>query len=33
MVWRFRNGKCTHFQEYTDTAALSNALTARAAGA
>lgn len=22
MVWRFRNGKCIHFQEYTDTAAL-----------
>ena len=31
MVWRFRNGKCVHFQEYTDTAALSKALTGRAA--
>jgi uncharacterized protein len=30
MIWRFRNGKCTHFQEYTDTAALRDALTARA---
>ena len=26
MVWRFRNGKCIHFQEYTDTAVLSKAL-------
>ncbi len=26
MLWRFRNGKCVHFQEYTDTAALSKAL-------
>jgi len=33
MVWQFRDGKCFHFQEYTDTAALSKALTARAAGA
>jgi uncharacterized protein len=33
MVWRFRNGKCTHFQEYTDTAALAKALTPMAAGA
>ena len=29
MAWRFRNGKVTHFQEYTDSAALRNALTAR----
>lgn len=33
MVWRFRDGKCVHFQEYTDTAALSGALTGRAAAA
>jgi ketosteroid isomerase-like protein len=33
MVWRFRNGKCTHFQEYTDTAALARALTGQAVGA
>lgn len=33
MVWHFRNGKCTHFQEYTDTAAMSKALAERAAGA
>ena len=33
MVWRFRAGKCVHFQEYTDTAALARALTAQAAGA
>jgi ketosteroid isomerase-like protein len=33
MVWRFRNGKCVHFQEYTDTAALTKALTTQAAGA
>jgi len=33
MVWRFRNGKCVHFQEYTDTAALSQALTGHAASA
>ncbi|HUI78712.1 MAG TPA: nuclear transport factor 2 family protein [Bryobacteraceae bacterium] len=30
MAWRFRNGKVTHFQEYTDSAALRSALTARA---
>ena len=29
MVWRFRNGKCTHFQEYTDTATLAKALAGR----
>jgi ketosteroid isomerase-like protein len=33
MVWRFRNGKCVQFQEYTDTAVLSRALTALAVGA
>ena len=33
MVWRFRNGKCTHFQEYTDTAVLERALAGRVAGA
>jgi ketosteroid isomerase-like protein len=33
MIWKFRNGKCIHFQEYTDTAALAHALTAQAAGA
>ena len=33
MVWRFRNGKCVHFQEYTHTAALAGALQARASGA
>jgi|SRR5581483_4792500 len=32
MVWRFRDGKCTHFQEYTDTAALTKALTGQAVG-
>jgi len=31
MVWRFRNGKCIHFQEYTDTAALTKALAGSAA--
>jgi len=30
MAWRFRDGKVTHFQEYTDSAALRDALTARA---
>lgn len=30
MVWRLRGGKATHFQEYVDTAALLDALTARA---
>ncbi len=25
MVWRFRDGKCTHFREYLDTAALEKA--------
>jgi len=30
MAWRFRDGKITHFQEYTDSAALRDALTARA---
>ena len=30
MAWRFRNGKVTHFQEYTDSAVLRDALTARA---
>ena len=30
MVWKFRDGKVTNFQEYTDTAALENAVTARA---
>ena len=29
-AWRFRNGKVTHFQEYTDSAVLRDALTARA---
>jgi len=33
MVWRFQNGKCVHFQEYTDTAALHQALTGMAASA
>jgi ketosteroid isomerase-like protein len=33
MVWRFRDGKCTHFQEYTDTAVLTKALTGQAAAA
>ena len=33
MVWRFRNGKCVHFQEFTDTATLAGALTGRAAAA
>ena len=33
MVWKFRNGKCLHFQEFTDTATLAHALTAKAAGA
>jgi ketosteroid isomerase-like protein len=33
MVWRFRDGKCTRFEEYTDTAALEKALTQRAMGA
>jgi ketosteroid isomerase-like protein len=33
MVWKFRDGKCVHFEEYTDTAALSHALTAQGAGA
>jgi ketosteroid isomerase-like protein len=32
MVWRFRDGKCIHFQEYTDTATLSQALIGRAPG-
>ena len=31
MVWRFRNGKCIHFQEYTDSAVLERALTGRIA--
>ena len=30
MVWKFRNGKVTNFQEYTDTAALENLLTVTA---
>ena len=30
MAWRFQNGKVTHFQEYTDSAMLRNALTERA---
>ena len=30
MAWRFKDGKVTQFQEYTDSAALRNALTARA---
>ena len=30
MAWRFQNGKVTHFQEYTDSAAMNDALTARA---
>jgi uncharacterized protein len=30
MAWRFRDGKITHFQEYTDSAALRDALTAKA---
>jgi len=33
MVWRFHNGKCVHFQEYTDTAALAKALTGQAVAA
>ena len=33
MVWRFRNGKCIHFQEYTDTATLAKALTGVSAAA
>jgi hypothetical protein len=33
MVWRFRDGKCTYFQEYTDTAAATRALTGQAAAA
>jgi len=33
MIWRFRNGKCAHFQEYTDTAALAKALTGQASAA
>lgn len=34
MVFRFRDGKCVHYQEYTDTAALRQAATgARTAGA
>ncbi len=31
MTWRIRNGKVTQFQEYTDTAALLDAMTARSA--
>jgi ketosteroid isomerase-like protein len=31
MVWKFQDGKVTHFQEYTDTAALRDAVAARAA--
>jgi len=31
MLWRFRNGRVTHFQEYTDTAVLRDVLTARSA--
>lgn len=31
MVWTIRNGKTVHFQEYTDTSALRDALTARSA--
>lgn len=30
MAWRFRDGKVTHFQGYTDSAVLRDALTARA---
>jgi uncharacterized protein len=30
MVWKFRDGKVTNYQEYTDTAALENAMIARA---
>ena len=26
MLWKFKDGKCTHFQEFTDSAALQNAL-------
>lgn len=33
MVWRFRNGKCVHFQEFTDTSVLAAALAERAVGA
>lgn len=33
MVWRFQNGKCIRFQEYTGTAVLSRALTTQTAGA
>jgi len=33
MVWHFQNGKCTRFQEYTDTAVLAKALTAKSAAA
>jgi ketosteroid isomerase-like protein len=29
MMWKFKDGKVTHFQEYTDTAALQDALTVR----
>ena len=31
MAWTLRNGKATNFQEFTDTAAIRDALTARAA--
>ena len=31
MAWTMRNGKVVHFQEYTDTAVLRDALTARSA--
>ena len=31
MIWKIRDGKVTHFQEYTDTAILLSALTAAAA--
>jgi len=31
MVWKFRDGKVVHFQEYTDTAVLRDAFVARAA--
>jgi hypothetical protein len=31
MVWRFRDGKATHFQEYTDTLTLSSAMVAEVA--
>jgi uncharacterized protein len=31
MVWRFHNGKCIHFQEYTDSATLEKALTSKSA--